>query len=174
MNTLVAVLNSAAEDGLISSNPAARWGRVVRFGQTEAQEIEVFTPKELTRLLDDTLIKSQAVSDCQRVAAKTSETVVQCAPASAAGALENAAPSSGIDDVRISRINQNRADAAEVALAIVPDVVSGKAIVESVPACAAVIAFINAKGFSSNIDNVRIGWDRQRIDRASAIQTHVD
>src|SRR5947199_367401 len=44
--------------------------------------------------------------DRQRVDAKISETVVQCAPASSAGALENAALSSGIDDVRISRINR--------------------------------------------------------------------
>src|SRR5207247_10788894 len=97
--------------------------------------------------------------DYQRVDAKISETVVQCAPASSAGALENAALSSGIDDVRISRINQNRADAPEVALAIVPDVVSGKAIVESVPACPAVLASVNAKAFSSSIDYDPIVWD---------------
>ncbi len=51
MATLVAVLNSAVEDGLIPSNPAARWGRVVRTEQTEVHEIEAFTPEELTRLL---------------------------------------------------------------------------------------------------------------------------
>src|SRR5438874_1943252 len=104
--------------------------------------------------------------NCQRVDAKVSETVVQCTPASSAGALEHAALSSGIDDVRINRINQNRTDAPVVALAIVGDVVRGKAIVESVPACAAIVAFIDAKAFSSNIDNVRIGWNRQRIDIA--------
>jgi integrase len=51
MMTLVAILNSALEDGLIPSNPAARWGRVVRLMQTQVDEIEVFTPEELTRLL---------------------------------------------------------------------------------------------------------------------------
>jgi integrase len=52
MNTLVAILNSAVEDGLIPSNPAARWGRVIRPEQTQVDEIEVFTPAELTRLLE--------------------------------------------------------------------------------------------------------------------------
>jgi integrase len=51
-DTLVAVLNSAVDDGLISSNPALRWGRVVRSEQTQVEEIEVFTPEELTRLLE--------------------------------------------------------------------------------------------------------------------------
>jgi integrase len=51
-DTLVAVLNSAVDDGLISSNPALRWGRVVRSEQTQVEEIELFTPEELTRLLE--------------------------------------------------------------------------------------------------------------------------
>ena len=54
MATLVAVLNSAVDDGLIASNPALRWGRVVKSDQTEVEEIEVFTPEELTRLLEVT------------------------------------------------------------------------------------------------------------------------
>lgn len=52
MATLVALLNSAVDDGLIPSNPAVRWGRVVRSEQTEVEQIEVFTPEELTRLLE--------------------------------------------------------------------------------------------------------------------------
>ena len=51
MQTVVAILNSAVEDGLIPSNPAVRWGRVVRQDQHQVEEIEVFTPDELTRLL---------------------------------------------------------------------------------------------------------------------------
>jgi len=54
MSTLITILNSAVEDGLISTNPAARWGRVVRAEQTEVEEVEAFTPEELTRLLDVT------------------------------------------------------------------------------------------------------------------------
>jgi integrase len=51
MQTLVAVLNSAVDDGLINSNPAARWGRVVEVNKTQAEEIEVFTAEELTTCL---------------------------------------------------------------------------------------------------------------------------
>jgi integrase len=54
MSTLIAVLNSAVEDGLIPSNPAARLGRVVRSEQAEVEEVEAFTPAELTRLLEVT------------------------------------------------------------------------------------------------------------------------
>jgi integrase len=52
VNTLVAILNSAVEDGLIPSNPAARLGKVIRQDQTQVEEIEVFTPEELATLLD--------------------------------------------------------------------------------------------------------------------------
>jgi integrase len=52
INTLVAILNSALEDGLIPSNPAARLGKVIRRDQTQVEEIEVFTPDELTTLLE--------------------------------------------------------------------------------------------------------------------------
>jgi integrase len=51
MGTLTAILNSAVEDEIIPANPAARWGRVVRHDQAEVEEVEVFTPEELTRLL---------------------------------------------------------------------------------------------------------------------------
>ncbi len=51
MSTLITILNSAVEDGLIPSNPAARWGRVVRPEQAEVEELEAFTPEELRRLL---------------------------------------------------------------------------------------------------------------------------
>jgi integrase len=54
MSTLITVLNSAVEDGLIPSNPAARWGHVVRADQAEVEEVGVFTPEELTRLLEVT------------------------------------------------------------------------------------------------------------------------
>jgi hypothetical protein len=54
MQTVVAILDSAVEDGLLPSNPAARWGRVVRQDQQQVEEIEVFTPDELTRLLGAT------------------------------------------------------------------------------------------------------------------------
>jgi len=52
MGTLVAILNSAVEDGLIPSNPAARWGRAIKTTHAEVEEIEAFTPEELTRLLE--------------------------------------------------------------------------------------------------------------------------
>lgn len=52
MNTLVAILNSAVEDGLIPSNPASRLGKVIRQDQTQVEEIEVFTPEELATLLE--------------------------------------------------------------------------------------------------------------------------
>jgi integrase len=52
MATLVAILNSAVEDGLIPSNPAARLGKVIRQNQAQVEEIEVFTPEELATLLD--------------------------------------------------------------------------------------------------------------------------
>jgi integrase len=54
MQTVVAILSSAVEDGIIPSNPALRWGRVVRQDQQQVEEIEVFTPDELTRLLATT------------------------------------------------------------------------------------------------------------------------
>lgn len=43
MSTLIAVLNSAVEDELIPSNPAARLGRVVRAEQAEVDEVEAYT-----------------------------------------------------------------------------------------------------------------------------------
>ena len=51
MTTLVSVLNSAVDDGLIPSNPATRWGKVIRRDKAEVEEIEVFTPDELAGLL---------------------------------------------------------------------------------------------------------------------------
>lgn len=54
MSTLITILNSAVEDGLIPNNPAARWGRVVRPEQAQVEEVEAFTPEELTRLLEVT------------------------------------------------------------------------------------------------------------------------
>jgi integrase len=51
MHTLTAILNSAVDDDLIMKNPAARWGRVIQVDKTQAEEIEVFTPDEITTLL---------------------------------------------------------------------------------------------------------------------------
>lgn len=51
MRTLSAILNSAVDDGLIPNNPATRWGRVIQIDKTQAEEIEVFTPDELTTCL---------------------------------------------------------------------------------------------------------------------------
>jgi integrase len=51
MRVLVAILNAALDDGLIASNPASRWGHVVRIDQQQAEEVEVFTPSELAALL---------------------------------------------------------------------------------------------------------------------------
>jgi len=50
--TLHAILNSAVEDGLIPSNPAAHVGRVARTDQSEVTQIEVFRPAELRQLLE--------------------------------------------------------------------------------------------------------------------------
>jgi integrase len=50
--TLCAILNSAVEDGLIASNPAARCGRVVRTDESEVAQIEVFRPTELRAVLE--------------------------------------------------------------------------------------------------------------------------
>jgi hypothetical protein len=44
---------SAVDDGLIPKNPAARWGRIAPQGLTEVEEIDVFTPDELTVLLTE-------------------------------------------------------------------------------------------------------------------------
>jgi integrase len=51
MTTLVAILNSAVEDGVIPNNPAARLGKVVRQDQGEVIEIEIFTSDELDTAL---------------------------------------------------------------------------------------------------------------------------
>jgi integrase len=45
---------SLTDDATEPSNAAARWGRVVQADKVEVEEIEVFTPEELTRLLEVT------------------------------------------------------------------------------------------------------------------------
>jgi integrase len=51
--TLCAILNSAVEDGLIQNNPAARFGRLAKTGETEVAQIEVFRPAELRSVLEE-------------------------------------------------------------------------------------------------------------------------
>ena len=50
--TLCTILNSAVEDGLIPSNPAARFGRIAKTSGSEVAQVEVFRPAELRAVLE--------------------------------------------------------------------------------------------------------------------------
>src|SRR5437762_7775583 len=105
--------------------------------------------------------------------ASVSEASGDRCPASAVCTLKDARRS-GIDQLRIDRINYYRSDCVEIVLSFLVSVEVRKTVIEFAPGCTAVSTLVNATERSPSIENIRIARiNCQRQDCAAVIGAQI-